>query len=221
MGATLLGFALGAVVLLPLYGLRTLRGPLSGWSTPTLGQRLLQIWQGALLLRPGVAPFLVAGAVYGLVRVWKARPYALPVAATPIVFLIVAHTAFHYWPSNLVSMQLANRGLGYDGVLAILPLSALIARATRPMLYIRDGVAVLLAVALVVLPMGSERQEAQQMPAAVPQMHQAAAVLNSVVPPSARFALERDVPIEVSATGVPQPDHWLAWASGRNILDSF
>ena len=144
-----------------------------------------------------MAPFFLAGAAYGAVRVWKARPYALPLVAAPIVFLIVAYSTFHYWPSSAFGDYLPNEGLGFDGVMAVLPLGALIARATRPFLALRDVAAGLLATLLVVLPMGTERQEAQQMPQAVPQMSQAAAVLHAVVPPSARFATERDVPIEM------------------------
>ncbi|HYA44324.1 MAG TPA: hypothetical protein VED59_01860, partial [Acidimicrobiales bacterium] len=183
--ATLLGLSLSAVVLLPLLAHRDLRGPLSGWTTPSLGQRLLQIWQGQILLRPAMVPFLLAGALYGLARIWKARPFALAVVATPIAFLVLAHTAFHYWPTNLLSMQLANRGLGYTGALAVLPLAALLARATRPLLLFGDLIAVVAALLLVLLPMGPERQEAQQMPVAVPQMQAAASVLRAVVPPSA------------------------------------
>ena len=172
-----------------------------------------------MLLQPGVAPFVLVGGVYH--HVWKGRPFTFVLAATPLAFLIVGHALCHYW-NNVYTYQLADRGLGYDGVLAILPLAALLARATRPLMHIaRDVVAVAAAVALVVLPIGNERQQAEQTPKAVPQMYVAARILNSIVPPSARFATEFDIPDYLGTTGVPAPDDWLALESGRNTLNTF
>jgi hypothetical protein len=49
-------------------------------------------------------------------------------------------------------------------------------------------------------------------------MFRAAQLINALVPPTARFASENALD---SATGVPVPDDWLAWASERNTLDTF
>jgi hypothetical protein len=215
--ATALGFALSAVVLVPLAVHDNIRGPASAWTTVPFGQLLLVIWQGSLLLRPGIAPFLIAGEAYGIFRMWKGRPFALPVAAAPIALLIVGNVSLHYWSINILTYQLTNRGLGYAGVLATFPLAALIARATKNF-PLRDLLAIAVAAALVVLPIGDERQQARQTPQAIPQMFKAAQLLKSLVPPTARFASEQS---GNNATGVPVPDDWFAWASERNTLDTF
>ncbi len=212
-----LGFALSAVVLVPLAVHDNLRGPASAWTTVPFGQLLLGIWQGNILLRPGIGPFLLAGAAYGIFRVWKGRPFALPVVAAPIMLLIVGNASLHYWSTNILTYQLTNRGLGYAGVLATFPLAALVARATKN-LPLRDVLAVAVAAALVVLPIGNERQQAQQTPEAIPQMFKAAQLLKALVPPTARFASEQSLD---NSTGVPVPDDWFAWASERNTLDTF
>jgi hypothetical protein len=212
---------LSAVVLLPLYAHRDLRGILTGWGTPPLGERLLQLWRGDLVFRPGVPTLLVAGFAYGLVRVWKGRPYALAVLATPVLYVVVASAALHLRPSNVVSQQLTNRGLGFAAVLAVLPLAALLARCTRGLGLGGDLAAVAVAAGIVILPLGPTRQAAHQMPEPIPQMRTAAAVLHQVVPANARFVTQRDYPSEIGRTKVVDPDRWLAWASGRNTLDSF
>jgi hypothetical protein len=215
--AAVLGFSLGAVVLVPLAVHDNLRGPASAWTTVPFGQLLLEIWQGNILLRPAVAPFLIAGAGYGVVRMWKGRPFALPVVAAPITLLIVGNASLHYWSTNILTYQLTNRGLGYAGVLATFPLAALIARVTKNFPF-RDLLAIVVAAALVLVPLGDERQQAQQAPQAIPQMFKAAQLISALVPPTARFASENALD---NATGVPVPDDWLAWASERNTLDTF
>lgn len=217
--ALVLGFVLSAVVLVPLEAHDNIRGPSSAWTTVPFGQLLLNIWQGALLLRPGIPPFFLAGAAYGIFRMWKGRPFAFAVVAAPITFLIVGNASLHYWTTNILTYQLTNRGLGYAGILATFPLAALIARATRSF-PLRDILAIALAAGLVILPMGDQRQEAQQNPQAIPQMFKAVQILKSVVPPTARFASEQSLK-DLADTGVPYPDDWLAWASGRNTLDTF
>src|SRR5262249_60936368 len=74
---------------------------------------------------------VVAGWLYALVRVRRRRRFAIAIVAVPLVYLVVAHWATSRWPGNEIAMQLANRGVGYAGLLAILPLSAGIAAAAR------------------------------------------------------------------------------------------
>ncbi len=215
--AAVVGFSLSAVVLVPLAVHDNLRGPASAWTTAPFGQLLLSIWRGEILLRPAVAPFLIAGAAYGVSRMWKGRPFALPVVAAPITLLIVGNASLHYWSTNILTYQLTNRALGYAGVLATFPLAALIARTTKNLPF-RDLLAIVVAAALVLVPLGDERQQAAQTPQAIPQMFKAAQLINALVPPTARFASENALD---NATGVPVPDDWLAWASERNTLDTF
>lgn len=215
------GAALGACVLLPAYGHRDLQGPFIGWGTPPLGERLLQVWRGEFLFRPRVAVFVVLGLGYGVLRVLRGLPFAIPLVVAPLAYMVVAHVFQHQWPSNLVMQQLSNRGIGYAGTLALLPLAALLAWGTGSMARLGDVLAVAAAAAIVVLTLGPMKDYAREMLVPVPQMAAAAAELSRVVPESARFATQRDYPSEITRTNMVQPDRWLAWKSGRNTLNIF
>jgi hypothetical protein len=196
-------------------------GGLTGWPEATLAERLLSIWRGESLLRPDVAPIVVAGCVAALLRVVERRPYALALVATPFAYMVLAHWAVEQWPGSVLAAQLPQRGLGFVGMVAMLPLAAMLARGGRFLGWIGQATAIGAATAIVVLPLGPWREAARQMPDPVPQMHAAAAELRSLVPPGARFAAQRDYPGEIERTGVMNPDRWLAWASGRNALNVF
>lgn len=219
--AVLAGAALGACVLLPAYGHRDLQGPFIGWGTPPLGERLAQVWRGEFLFRPPVPILLVAGFAYGVVRVMRGRPFALAVLVTPLAYIVAAHVLQHQWPSSLVMQQLSNRGIGYAGILALLPLAALLARSTASLERMGDLIAVMAAAALVVVPLGPTRDFAREMMVPVAQMGEAARELARVVPEHARFATQRDFPGEITRTSMIHPDRWLAWKSGRNTLNIF
>lgn len=212
---------LAACTFLPFLAHRDLRGGFTGWPTPAVGARLAQIWRGEILFRPGVAVLVLAGLVYGLYRAYEGRRLALAVALAAPVYLVVAHAAFSQWPSNVAAFQLPNRGLGYAGVLAILPLAALVARVTRRFGSMGDLLAVAAAVGIVVLPLGATRDQARQTPEPVPAMREAARQLAARVPDGARFVTERFFPTEISRTRLVNPDRWLAWAAGRNTLNNF
>jgi uncharacterized membrane protein len=125
-----LAAALAAWWLIPVLAHRDLRGEVATWATPPFGDRIDAIGNGRILFRPYTVWIVVAGWVYGLVRV-RRRPFALVLVATPLVFLVLAHWAASRWPDNEIAIQLANRGLGYAGLLAILPLSAALAAGAR------------------------------------------------------------------------------------------
>ena len=125
-----LAAGLAAWWLIPVLAHRDLRGEVATWATPPFGDRIDAIVNGRILFRPYTVWIVVAGWAYGLVRV-RRRPFALVLVATPLVFLVVAHWAASRWPDNEIAMQLANRGLGYAGLLAILPLSAALAAGAR------------------------------------------------------------------------------------------
>jgi hypothetical protein len=79
------------------------------------------------------------------------------VLACPFAYLWVAD-AFLRWKSNhLVSLQLANRGLGYAGLVAVLPLSALLGHLGRRLGWLGDLGAIACAVVLVVMATGPDR----------------------------------------------------------------
>lgn len=212
--------ALAACILLPFLVHRNLRGGFTGWGTVTFGERITQIWRGEIMFRPGVAWIVLAGLAYGLYRAYQGKQYALAMVAAPIIYLAVSHAALHLWPTNVAAVQLPNRGVGYVGVLAMLPLAALIDRlgSTLPL---GGFVAIGLALAVVILPLGASRDMAREQGEAVPALVEAAAELKRLVPDGARFVTERDFPREIQRTGIINPDRWLAWAAGRNTLNNF
>ena len=219
--AVLLGAGLGACVLLPAFGHQDLQGPFIGWGTPPFGERLAQVWRGEFLFRPGIPLLMVLGFAYGALRVARGLPLAAAVLAAPFAYIVAAHVLQHEWPSSLVTQQLSNRGIGYAGVLALLPLAALIGWMTLTLDRVGDFIAVGAAAAIVVMTLGPTRDLAREMMVPVPQMPEAARVLARVVPDHARFATQRDFPGEIPRTNMIQPDRWLAWASGRNTLNIF
>ena len=225
-----LAAALSAWWLVPALAHRDLRGVVATWETPPFGDRVDAIVNGRLLFRPYTVWIVVAGWVYGLVRV-RRRPFALVLVATPLAFLVFAHWAASRWPDNEIAMQLANRGLGYAGLLAILPVSAGIAAGAR--LASRRlsrwpwagpaavAAALALSVVVVLSPLGPDRRSAGELESPVPQLRHAATELRRDVPDGARFATQRDYPGEVFRTGVLLPPTWLAWASGRDSLNGW
>ncbi len=220
LAAVALAFAFACFYLVPLLAHRDLRGPWVGWATPGFGGRLSQIWHGQLLFGPALALAVLAGWVFALVARQRLRPYGLALALTPLIYLAVAHWAVRQWPGHLFA-QLPERSLGYLGVLAVLPLAALLAHVSRRWGWLGDAGALALAAALVVVSLGPSRDVARQLEDPIPQMHEAARQLRRLVPDHARFATERDYPDEIDRTGASNPYHWLAWASGRNTLNIF
>jgi hypothetical protein len=223
--------------LVPAFVHRDLEGLAAAWPTPPFGERVGEIVDGEILFRPYVVWLVVAGWIYGLTRVRRRRPFALALVVAPIVYLVFAHWAAS-WRPNEVTLQLANRGLGYVGLLAILPLATAIAGGVRfagSGLASRDlampalvTVALALAVVVVLSPLGPPRSTAQELDEPSPQLRNAAAELRRVVPDGARFATRRDLveitsadPIQPDSIGEVQPAFWLAYESGRNSLNGF
>ena len=219
-----LAAGLSAFLILPLLAHRDLEGVFTGWGTPPLGTRLLQIWRGQLLFRPPVPYLVVAGSAWALVRGLRGERYGLPLALGPLLYLVVAHIAMSWWPTNIGLQQLDVRGLGYVGVVAVLPLGGLLSLASRALdsVDLPGNIVALVAVAaIVILPSGPDRRVARQMPEPIPALRQAARQLSALVPDGARFVTQRDFPGEITRTKIVNPDRWLAWASGRNTLNSF
>lgn len=220
--AGLLGFGLAAFWAIPRIAHRDLVGSAATWATPPFGDRVAEIFRGDILFRPNVAWILIAGFVYGAVRVAHNRRYALALLVAPIILLAFSHWAAHHYSSSIAAIQLANRGLGYVGVLAVLPLAALLGALATRAARLRPGadLAVVGIVAVAVfVAQGPLRNAPAQFPDPISQMRDAAAELAATVPDGARFATQRDYPAEISRTGVLHPETWLANASGRNLLN--
>jgi 6-pyruvoyl-tetrahydropterin synthase related domain len=216
-----LAAGLAAFWLVPSFAHRDLRGILTSWTNPTLLERLDQILHQTVLFQRGIVWFVLVGWLFGLWRVVRGQRWALGLVAAPLVYLVIADLFLRWNPTNLVSLQLMNRGLGFVGVLAVLPLAALLSgiAARQPWRHVGEVGAICCAVALV-LASGPVRDVVRQQ-APTPQLQAMAAELSRVVPDGARFATQRDFPRELSTTGVSHPDFWLAWASGRNTLNIF
>ena len=207
--------------LVPFIAHRDLQGIVTTWAPPPLLRRLGAIATGEILLPAGLAAVVVAGWAYQLLRLRRRwEPVTVVWVLTPALYLIVAHGLPHLVGINQATLQLANRGLGYMGLLSVFAVAALLADGGR-----RWGApgyaAVLLAVAVAATVFAPGRDSAGQFPEPVPALRSAAAELARLVPRGARFATERDYPAEVERTGVIHPETWLARSSGRYSLNGF
>ncbi len=211
--------ALTAFWLLPFLAHQDLGGAAGGWATPSLWFRLDEVLDGKILFRPYVAWFLVAGMALVLVVRPGHRPVAMALA--PLAYLAVAHTVEARFPFNGLAFQLPNRGLGYAGLLAVLPLAAAVDHLARriPWPAPASAVAAGLAVAIGVWPM-LPLADVSQGSVPRPEAREAARRLNRLVPPHARFAVERQH-FERDATGLGSPPFWLALTSGRSAVNAF
>ena len=207
--------------LLPFLAHRDLQGIVTTWAPPPLLRRLGAIATGEILLPAGVAFVVLAGWTYQVLRLRRRwEPATLVWVVTPPAYLLVAHGLPHLVGTNQATVQLANRGLGYVGLLAIFAVAALVADACRH--WGRAGyTAVLLAVAGAAVVWAPGRDSAGQFSEPVPALRAAAGVLSRIVPDGARFATQRDYPAEIRRTGAIHPETWLAHASGRNSLNGF
>ena len=227
VGAFILACGLAAFWLVPAFAHNNLRGPLTGWKNPSLADRLADLLAGRLLFHGLLVWLLLAGWLFAAHRFQQRQPWALALVVTPFAYLWVADLFLRWDPHNVVSIQLANRGLGYVGVLAILPFAALLARATtqlgdrRGWRVAGEALAIVSAALLVVGISGASRGEVvgQQTPA--PTLRELAGQLTAHVPDGARFVTQRNFPNERRITGVSHPDFWLPWASGRDTLNLF
>lgn len=203
----------------PLLAHHDLRGTVTTWGTPPIAERLGRIASGDVLLPAGVAWVVLAGWLWRLRRLDR-DPGALAWVALPAAYLLVAHGSVGFFRGNEITMQLANRGLGYAGLVAMFSVAGLLAAGSRRW-GTRGHVAVVAAVAAAAVAVAPGRDAAGQLPEPVPAMRAAAAELARLVPDGARFATQRDFPGEIRRTGVVHPEIWLARVSGRNSLNGF
>jgi hypothetical protein len=223
---------------------RSEHGSVTTWATPPLGERLSAIFRGEILFGPRVGWVVLVGLIAAIGLACR-RPSLRPLVIVPPAYLLIAHGAHRLWPGNDITLQLANRGLGYAGLIAVLPLAALLSEIPPAAARIQDrswrvlraqdpkdaprtwgaarvAEAVALAVAVAVgMPAAPARAVARQQPPVAPEMPVMAERLAQLVPDGARFATERDFPGEIGRTGVSHPDLWLAARSGRNTLNIF
>lgn len=220
-GAVGLAGGLAGFWLVPAFAHRDLRGILTSWINPLLPQRLAELLGGHILFHKGVIWVLLAGWAFGAWRVWAGRRWAFALVVAPLAYLVIADLFLRWNPRNVISLQLMNRGLGYVGVLLVLPLAVLLATVARRLRRWCLGDALALAGAVALVLVGASARDAVRQQTPTPQLRAMAAELASVVPDGARFATQREWPKEIALTGVTMPNNWLAWASGRNTLNIF
>jgi 6-pyruvoyl-tetrahydropterin synthase related domain len=200
--------ALAGFWLLPVLAHHDLHGGLTSWENPPLAERLADIFGGQLLFKSSILIWLLlAGWLFCVARFQARRRWALALLVCPFAYL---------W----VSLQLANRGLGYVGLVAVLPLAALLGHLGRRLGWLGDLASVAGAVVLVVLATGPDRH-LTRVDTPSPQLWQLAGLARERVPPGGRLAVQRSYGIEQHNTGVSMPSGWLAWASGRNVANMF
>ncbi|MEI6703479.1 MAG: hypothetical protein WCL71_08080, partial [Deltaproteobacteria bacterium] len=220
VGAGLVAFALSAWILIPLIAHLDLRGMITGWGhTPSL-QRAGDILYGRILFVPGTAPWVLLGMCYCLVRSFRGQKLALPMALGPILFLLLGEVLFFISPANLVSQQVPNRGLGYAGLIGIFCVAALIAGASRRLGIWGNIIIFSVVLYFTVAPLSEWRKNIRSVNP-TPAAFAAAFELKRVVPPDARYVMQRDFPEEIGQFGMSHPDFWMAWQTGRNTLNVF
>jgi 6-pyruvoyl-tetrahydropterin synthase related domain len=213
--------ALAGFWLLPVLAHHDLHGGPTGWENPPLAKRLADLLGGQLLFKSSVLIwFLLAGWLFCVARFQARRRWALALLVCPFAYLWVADAFLRWNPTNPVTMQLANRGLGYVGLVAVLPLAALLGHLGRRLGWLGDLAAVAGAVALIVLSIGPDRHLAR-LDTPSPQLRHLAVLARERVPAGGRLAVQRSYGIEQDNTGVSMPNGWLAWASGRNVANMF
>ena len=129
-GAFILAGGLAAFWLVPAFAHNNLRGPLTGWDNPPLAERLADLLAGRLLFHGLLVWLLLAGWLYAVHRVPAAPAVGAGAGGDALCVSVGCRPVPALGSDNVVSMQLANRGLGYVGVLAVLPFAALLAHAT-------------------------------------------------------------------------------------------
>lgn len=237
--------------LVPAFVFRGQQGVVTTWGTPPIGSRVSEIARTGIVypaaLEVGPVSLSVAHvaavAIPACILILRGRrTMAAALAATPLVYLAVAHTLASRFDGNSITLQLANRGLGYAAMLALIPVAVVVSAAVAlPSAWrnrsarggperasrsagrgrVEDLVGVLLAAAAVVALTGSAQAVAGQQPEAAPELEAVARTLARVVPDGARFATERAYPEEIALAGVTHPDYWLVQRSGRNSLNIF
>jgi len=207
---------------------RDMRGPIVTWGTDPFETRVAQIMRGQLLYLPFIAKLVMLAWVIVLIRCAFGRRELLVFLTIPALYLAIAHVTLKYPGPGDISLQLANRGLAYAGIIALIPVAALVALAARRLgeWASEPALTVVLSIIAILVTVGvtvahSKEGLAAQLTPATPAFHDAAAELRVLVPAGGRFSLTRDYPAEIERVGVIEPARWLAWASGVDTLNAF
>jgi hypothetical protein len=217
--AALAGGCMGAGLwVVPFLAHRDLRGPGAGLAPLPLRIRITQIIDGAFVYRSIVGLLVVLSIVAVLVAAVRGWRPGIVLALLPAGYVLGVHILFARAPNDL-TIALVNRGWGYAGLLAVLPLAATIGFVTR-----RIGGwghlvgALVLSGFLAVMSLGPVLGIVAESSRPRPQLAEAAHQLRRLVPEGGRFTIQRHFGLDRIRTGVIRPDTWLVYATGRNGL---
>ncbi|MCU1496319.1 MAG: hypothetical protein JWM47_272 [Acidimicrobiales bacterium] len=225
-GAALVGglawaAAIAAFWLLPALHTLGLRGGVSAWGTPPLPTRLAEVGHGRILFPRGVAYAVGAAIAITLgeaIRTWRGRRrLAAPLVA--FVYLVGAHLAVgHQIGRPELRIQFANRGLALAGILALLPLAAVIDDliATRPRRQRTLLAFAAMGVLAVAVPVWIRQplDPGQASPPPSADLVATARALHQLVPPGARHLWAQPSPFV--PLGTDHQARWLAVTSHTN-----
>lgn len=205
---------------LPVVLHRDLRGPATSWDQPAVIDHVRMLATGERGWRGIAGPIAAVAVVAAALAGWARRRRALVALALLPVGALAALHAVHATPGldAGLAMQFPNRGLAYAALLAA-PVTARVLAAMVPARLAggRGPVAWVAALAIVAASVGGLEPTPTAAQAPIPDLVDAAAVLRAEVPDGARFAYVAG-PYHL---GVPAPERWLAWASGRPGLSPF
>lgn len=195
---------------------RDLRGILTSWDLPTMGEHLRLVLDGE---RGWIGPaaFVVAVAWAGAVGYGAATRdrVLLAMAALPVLSLGLLHVVEALLVDRFPEVVLLpNRGLVYACYLAAPVVGIALHRAFQawePGAWVLAGVAVAGSLGLL-------RPPPSTFDRPLAAMHDTADDLDRLVADGQRFAY---VESDVDRTGVPAPGRWLGWTSGRINLGPF
>jgi hypothetical protein len=217
--ACVTGVCLVGFWVVPFVAHRSLAGPTTAWATAPFSDRLLYVWSGRMAVGPVLVKLAGVAVAVVLLGVLFGRWRWIGLVAAPFAFLYAAHWLHANADPSPITLQLANRGLGFAAVLALFPLAIVLAALSQA--YGRPGhaAALWLAATLVMTSLAPFLWVVRQHPEPGPTMIAAAEQLRRLVPDGARFAMQRSYRTESVSLGMPQPFLWLTRASGRDSLN--
>ena len=206
-----------------------LRGPVTSFTLPGVREHLDLLFEGRRGWRGVVGVVSAAGVgiamIAGLVR---RNQLLLSLALLPVTTFAVLHISHGLLGVySDVGRQLPNRGLVFVALLAAPATAAgveTLVRLVAPLIGRRPSVPAVAVVTFVILAGVAFRSVTtleigpvdRYRPVA--ELHEAAEILASGVPDSARYAWIDGASGDL---GVPEPQRWLAWKAGRNSLTPF
>ena len=239
-GAGVGAAALCSVWLLPLLAHRTLAGRAATWVPPAFHEQIADVLEGRRLYDQALARLIIVGWLFVGIVALRGRRRALIPCAVAFGSIVAVHVIRGMYPGDVTS-QMPWRSMTSIGVIAVIPAASFIVAAAdwstdllhrlgrwispraalgRHRRFVADVLGITVCLVFV-LGIDDRSTPRGQLTDPIPAMHETAARLHELVPVGSRFAVEEDFPTEIARLGVIAPARWLAWASGRNELNSF